>query len=128
VSAKTNDHAGAGEAAAERGQATDLRSRRPSASPGERAILTAVTDEASRILDAALQLPDRERVELAVILADSIGDGSSPEEVRASWLAEVERRREALARGEETLVDFDDMMARLRAKVRRSSERRASTG
>ena len=79
-------------------------------------------------MDAALQLPDHERAEIALILTDSIGDGSSPAEVRASWLAEVERRREALARGEETLVDFDDMMARLRAKVRRSGERRAPTG
>jgi hypothetical protein len=94
----------------------------------DRATLADVTDEADRILDAALQLPERERAELAVMLTDSIGDGSSPEEVRASWLAEVQRRREALARGEETLVDFDDMMARLRAKVHRSRERRASTG
>ncbi len=94
----------------------------------DRATLTDVTDEVCRILDAALELPERERVQLAAILTDSIGDGSSPEEVRASWLAEVKRRREALERGEETLVDFDDMMARLRAKVHRSRERRASTG
>jgi hypothetical protein len=58
----------------------------------------------------------------------AVEDGSSLQEVRASWLAEVKRRREALARGEETLVDFDDMMARLRAKVRHSRDRRASTG
>jgi putative addiction module component (TIGR02574 family) len=95
---------------------------------GERATLTAVIDEASRILDAALQLSHAERAELAAILTDSIGDGSSSEEVRAAWLAELERRREALARGEEPLVDFDDVMARLRAKVRRSPDRRASTG
>jgi putative addiction module component (TIGR02574 family) len=94
----------------------------------ERATLADVTDEASRILDAALELPERERAQIAAILTDSIGDGSSPEEVRASWLAEVKRRREAFERGEETLVDFDEMMARLRAKVHRSHERRASTG
>lgn len=94
----------------------------------DRSTLTNVNDNASRILDAALQLPDAERAQLAAILTDSIGDGSSPEEVRASWLAEIKRRRDALARGEETLVDFDDVMARLRAKVRRSRERRTSTG
>lgn len=95
----------------------------------DRATLADVTDdEASRVLDAALELPERERAQIAAILTDSIGDGSSPEEVRASWLVEVKRRREALERGEETLVDFDDMMARLRAKVRRPRERRASTG
>lgn len=73
-----------------------------------------MTAEAGRILDAALQLSDRERAEVAAILTDSLGDGSTPEEVRASWLAEIERRREALARGEETLEDFDDVMAKVR--------------
>jgi hypothetical protein len=53
----------------------------------------------------------------------AVEDGSSLQEVRASWLAEVERRRAALARGEETLVDFDDMMARLRARVGQSRDR-----
>jgi putative addiction module component (TIGR02574 family) len=87
-----------------------------------------VTAEVSRILDAALQLSDGERAQIAAILTDSLGDGSSPEEVRASWLAEIKRRREALARGEVTLVDFDDVMAQLQAKVRRPREPRASTG
>lgn len=87
-----------------------------------------MTDEASHILDAALRLPDRERAQIAAVLKDSVGDGSSPEEVRASWLAEVRRRRQALERGEETLVEFDDMVARLRAMVRRSREQRTSTG
>ncbi|EDM80399.1 hypothetical protein PPSIR1_11505 [Plesiocystis pacifica SIR-1] len=84
-----------------------------------------MTDEASQILDAALELPEHERAQIAAILADSIGDGSSPNELRTAWLAEVQRRREALERGEETLVDFDDVMARLRARVGRSHEQRS---
>jgi putative addiction module component (TIGR02574 family) len=85
----------------------------------ERAILASVTDEASRILDAALTLPSAERAELAAILTDSIGDGSSPEEVEASWIAEAKCRAAAIDRGELELVDSEEMMARLRARVRR---------
>jgi putative addiction module component (TIGR02574 family) len=113
---------------------TERRLARPEAPQGamttrrrasDRATMAGVTDEASRILDAALQLTDSERAEIAAILTDSIGDGSSPEEVQASWLAEAKRRLAAYERGETTAVDFDEMMERLRARVRRT---RASTG
>jgi putative addiction module component (TIGR02574 family) len=104
-------------AAIERGDAKlDVR-RSPDAT------LERVTDEASRILDAAMKLSRRERACVAAILTDSIGDGSSPEEVEAYWLAEVKRRLAAVERGETTLVDFEEVMARLRAKVRRPRER-----
>lgn len=78
-----------------------------------------VSTEASRILDAALELPESERAELAAILMDSIGDGSSPEEIQAAWIAEAKRRLAAIERGESTPVPLEDMMRRLRAKVRR---------
>jgi putative addiction module component (TIGR02574 family) len=81
-----------------------------------------VMTEASRILDAALELPEAERAELAAILMDSIGDGSSPEEIQAAWIAEAKRRLAAIERGESTPVPLDDMMARLRAKVRRAPQ------
>ncbi|KIG13397.1 hypothetical protein DB30_08164 [Enhygromyxa salina] len=87
-----------------------------------------MTDEATRILDAALELPEHERAQIAAILTDSIGDGSSPEEVQASWIAEAKRRLAAYERGETTAVDFDEVIERLRARVRRSRERQASTG
>jgi putative addiction module component (TIGR02574 family) len=87
-----------------------------------------VTDEARRILDAAMQLPEAERAELAELLTESIGEGFATEEIKAAWIAEVKRRMTALERGETTLVDFDEMMNRLRAKVRRVRERQASTG
>lgn len=87
-----------------------------------------MTDQASRILEAALQLPEDERAQLAAILTDSVGDGSSPEEIEAAWIAEAKRRSVAIERGEMELVDSDEMMARLRARVRRARERYASTG
>ena len=67
-----------------------------------------MTDEARRILEAALQLPEAERVEIAAILADSIGDGSSAEEVEAAWIEEAKRRLSAYQRGETTSLDFED--------------------
>lgn len=86
------------------------------------------TDDASRILDAAMRLPEAERAELAAILTDSIGDGSSPEEIEAAWIAEAKRRLEAVERGETIPVPFEDAMRRLAAKHRQARERRASTG
>lgn len=76
-----------------------------------------MTDEASRILNAALELPRAERTELAATLADSIGDGSSPEEAEATWIAEAKRRAVAIDRGELELVDSEEMMARVRARI-----------
>jgi putative addiction module component (TIGR02574 family) len=85
-------------------------------------------DEASRVLEAAMRLPESERAELAVILADSIGDGSSPEEIEGSWIAEAKRRLAAYRRGESTPVDLEDAMQELESKPRRPRERQASTG
>lgn len=87
-----------------------------------------MSDEASRILDAALRLSDRERAELAAILADSVGDGSPPAEIEASWLAEAKRRLAAYRRGESTPVDLEDAMRALESKPRRPREQRVSTG
>ncbi|MFO7567756.1 MAG: addiction module protein [Enhygromyxa sp.] len=84
-----------------------------------------MSDEASRILNAAMKLPDPERAVIAAILVDSIGDGSSLEEIEAVWIAEARRRAEAIDRGELELVDSEDMMARLRARARCARERRA---
>jgi putative addiction module component (TIGR02574 family) len=75
-----------------------------------------------------MRLPAAERAELAAILTDSIGDGSSPEEIEAAWIAEAKRRLAAVERGEITPVPFDEAMDRLRSKVRRRHERQASTG
>jgi hypothetical protein len=46
-------------------------------------------DGQRRILDAAMRLPSADRAALAAILTDSIGDGSSPEQIEAAWLAEA---------------------------------------
>jgi putative addiction module component (TIGR02574 family) len=87
-----------------------------------------VTENASRILDAAMQLPDDERAELAAILTDSVGDRSSPEEIDASWIAEAKRRLAAYRSGESTPIDLEDAMRELESKPRRTGVRRTSAG
>jgi putative addiction module component (TIGR02574 family) len=87
-----------------------------------------VTDEASQVLDAALKLSAADRAELAAILADSIGDGSSPEEVEASWIAEAKRRLAEYERGEITPIDLEDVMRELEAEVSRPLETQALPG
>lgn len=61
------------------------------------------------ILQAALALPPDERVRLSVELLDSV----EPDEggLSAEWLAEIERRDAALARGEVETVDADEVLA-----------------
>ena len=55
-----------------------------------------MTDDASRLLEAAMKLPGSERASIAVILADSIGDGSSRDEIDAAWIAEAKDRAAAI--------------------------------
>jgi len=94
----------------------------------DRATLADVTDsdEARRILDAAMQLPQVERARLATILADSIGDGSNQEEVDAAVLAEAKRRLDNLDSGRTQAVPYEEIKRKLRATVERARVRSAS--
>jgi len=68
-----------------------------------------VTDEAKRILEAAMRLPDAERAALAVVLKDSVGDGSAMDEIEVAWLEEAERRREDLRSGRSIAVPWQEV-------------------
>lgn len=82
-----------------------------------------MTDEAARILELAMALPESERAVIVVVLIDSIGDGSPPEEIEAAWLAEVERRREDLHSGRTTAVPWEEVRRELVAMAERARER-----
>lgn len=86
--------------------------------------MTAVTAEIQSLLEAALKLPDDARAELAVILLDSIEDGSPPAEVEAAWSAEVERRREALRSGRAELFPSEDVERELEEIIAEVAEPR----
>ncbi|MFO7562421.1 MAG: addiction module protein [Enhygromyxa sp.] len=92
----------------------------------KRGTLPAVSTEASQIIEAAMKLPDAERAFVAAVLTDSIGDGSTREEIEAAWLAEVKRRRDDLDAGRTQPVPWEDVREKLHSKIRRARERRSA--
>ena len=68
-----------------------------------------MTAEAERVLEAALDLPDAERAELAAILTDSIGDGAPDVEIEAAWIAEAKRRLADIRSGKSETVAWEDV-------------------
>ncbi|MFV8751585.1 addiction module protein [Nannocystaceae bacterium ST9] len=77
---------------------------------------------------AAMQLPDDERAELAAILTDSIGDGSSAAEIEAAWIVEAKRRLEDIRSGKSKTLPFEEVDRKLRAMIERARVRQASIG
>ena len=65
----------------------------------------------------ALNLTAQQRAQLARELLDSI-DNLSPEEIRALWLDEAERRAREIDTGVATLVSGEEVSKRARALVR----------
>ena len=63
---------------------------------------------------AALQLARAERAHLAERLLISLDED---DEILAAWVEEAERRGDAYERGEMGAVDFDESIARLKAKL-----------
>ncbi len=63
---------------------------------------------------AALQLAPAERAHLAERLLVSLDED---DEIMAAWVEEAERRADAFDRGEMGTIDFDESLARLRAKL-----------
>ena len=63
---------------------------------------------------AALQLAPAERAHLAERLLVSLDED---DEIMAAWVEEAERRADAFDRGEMGTIDFDESIARLRAKL-----------
>lgn len=63
---------------------------------------------------AALQLTSSERAHLAERLLVSLDED---DEILAAWVEEAERRGDAFERGEMGVVDFDESIARLKAKL-----------
>jgi putative addiction module component (TIGR02574 family) len=63
---------------------------------------------------AALQLAPSDRAHLAERLLVSLDED---DEILASWVAEAERRGDAYDRGEMGAIDFDESIARLKAKL-----------
>ena len=63
---------------------------------------------------AALQLAPADRAHLAERLLVSLDED---DEIMAAWVEEAERRADAFDRGEIGTIDFDESLARLKAKL-----------
>ncbi len=73
-----------------------------------------------------MRLPDAERAALASVLKDSVGDGSSLEEIEVAWIAEAERRRDELRAGKTTAVPWQDVRREIFDMVERARDRRVT--
>ena len=75
-----------------------------------------MSPSAKRLLSAALQLPEKERGELATRLLESLDDDTDdPAEVHRAWELELERRRREVQDGTVELVDGEEFLRELRA-------------
>ena len=64
------------------------------------------------LLQTALALPEGERAEIAASLIRSL-DTETDEDLDAVWASEIQRRVEAIDRGEVRLIPWDDVMREL---------------
>lgn len=77
------------------------------------AIVTLVSAEAERLLEALLLLPRRDQVQLMTVLADSVDGDDEADEVEKAWIEEAKRRLAGIRAGERVPVPWEDVEARL---------------
>lgn len=75
-----------------------------------------MTHDAKKVLRVALELPERERAEIAARLLESLDD-DDPEGVDEAWAREIERRCAALDSGEAVTSDWSEFRARMERDV-----------
>ncbi|MEW6269190.1 MAG: addiction module protein [Thermodesulfobacteriota bacterium] len=66
---------------------------------------------AKKLLNQALELPTRERADLAAELIASL-DGPADPDVEAAWAAEIERRATRVLSGESRGIPWDEVRRR----------------
>ena len=74
-------------------------------------------------LHRILELPDKERAELARRLILSLESADYDADAEELWAAEIERRLEAVERGETVPVDWRPAVERIRKSLRRRRSR-----
>jgi putative addiction module component (TIGR02574 family) len=62
----------------------------------------------AHLLDAALQLPEDARIELANRLFESLDPAEDEGDVEAAWAEEIKRRLEDLQSGREKAIPLDE--------------------
>lgn len=87
-------------------------------------MLKVMGAEILRLYEAAMQLSDSERAELVAMLADSLGDGSTQEELDAAWGAEVRRRMEEVVESRAELIPYEDVVREGREMIEQAKRAR----
>jgi putative addiction module component (TIGR02574 family) len=88
-----------------------------------------VTAEAEQVMQAALTLSDEERAELILVLRDSLGDDAwTSEEIDAAWVAEAQRRLEAVRSGREQPIAAEVVDIELEAIIEQAESRNRLAG
>lgn len=68
-----------------------------------------MSPDVERLFTEAMDLPEDERAALAAILEDSLGDGSSENEIEMAWAAEIQRRLTVARSGEVELIPTEEV-------------------
>jgi putative addiction module component (TIGR02574 family) len=74
--------------------------------------------QTKEILDAALQLPDKERELLVDELAASLHSGFASTEIEQAWVSEIGRRSAEIDTGKAVLRDWDEVRDEILADLR----------
>ncbi len=77
-----------------------------------------------KLRSEVLALPAEERAELAQALLESLHGEADPD-AEAAWLAELDRRAQAVADGTAKLVDWDEARERIAARLKARREGRS---
>ena len=78
-----------------------------------------MTENAERVKQEVLQLPEADRAELARFLIESLDESEDPDVVGAAWDKELRRRVERIEQGKSRLRAADQVLAEIRDKYKR---------
>ena len=77
-----------------------------------------MTENAERVKQEVLQLPEADRAELARFLIESLDESEDPDVVEAAWDEELRRRVERLKQGKSRLRPAHQVLAEIRDKYK----------
>ena len=80
-----------------------------------------MTSRVQQLLREALELPLRERADVAAELLASLDDAQAenPADVEAAWAAEIERRARRVMSGESAGIPWEEVRRRAEAELRK---------
>jgi putative addiction module component (TIGR02574 family) len=79
----------------------------------------SMTENAERVKQEVLQLPEADRAELARFLIESLDESEDPDVVEAAWDEELRRRVERLEQGKSRLRPAHQVLAEITDRYKR---------